>query len=302
MYLWFFAFVPILLAAHLFSLRKIERKAILFANYKAMEEVFGTKILSKNYPLLMLRILTLLFLVLAVSGTLMIYEGIVTDFDFAIAVDASASMLAQDYNPNRLAAAKDAAELFVQTTPEGTKIGLLSFAGTGFVIQELTDDKDTLISAISSVDIIIAGGTAIGEAIVSSSDILLSGSKRKSIILLTDGENNIGISIEDALAYAERFSVTINTIAIGTEEGGLVGNSSFYVGVDTKTLQDIAEKTGGGFYRARTRGQMVEAFTDIATGSSQRIETDISSYFLLAALSMFIAELVLVNTKYRTIP
>lgn len=294
--------MPILLVAHLISLRKIERKAILFANYKAMEEVFGTKILSKNYPLLLLRILTLVFLILTVSGMVIVYEGLVSDFDFAVAIDASASMLAQDYDPNRLAAAKDAAMLFVQTTPSGTKTGILSFAGTGFVNHELTERKDNLIDAVSSVDVVISGGTAIGEAIVSSSDMLLSGEKRKAIILLTDGENNVGISIEDALAYAKKFSVTINTIAVGTEEGGAVGDGSFYVGVDTETLQDISERTGGGFYRARTKGELVNAFTDIAKGSVQRIDFDMSSYFLLLALSLFIAELVLVNTKYRTIP
>lgn len=274
----------------------------MFANYKAMEQVFGTKILSKNYPLLMLRVLTLVFLILAVSGTVFIYEGTVTDYDFALAIDASASMLAQDYTPNRLAAAKDAAQLFVETVPDGTRMGVLSFAGTGFVDQELTDSKEDVSDTIEGVDIVIAGGTAIGEAIVSSTDILLSGGKSKSIILLTDGENNIGISIDDALKYAKKFDVTINTIAVGTEEGAVIGNTTFYVGVDTETLERIANETGGIFYRAETGQELLDAFKAIASGSDRAISADLTSYLMVIALVLFLIELVLVNTKYRTIP
>jgi Ca-activated chloride channel family protein len=300
--LWLFAFVPALLFVHFVSLKKIERKAIIFANYKAMEEVFGTKILSKNYPLLMLRVLTLIFLILAVSGTFLIYEGLVTDFDFALAIDASASMLAQDYQPNRLSAAKDGAELFLDTVPEGTKIGILSFAGTGFVNQELTDSKDDVRRAIENVDIMIAGGTAIGEAIVSSTDMLLPGEKKKAIVLLTDGENNIGISIGEALSYTKRFDVSVDTIAIGTEEGAVIGNTTFYVGVDTETLERIANETHGSFFWARNEQELSDAFRAIATGSDQPISIDLTSYLMIIALLLFLVELVLVNTKYRTIP
>ena len=83
-YLWFFMFVPALLLVHFVSLRKIKRQAMMFANYQAMEHVFGRKILSKNYPLLLIRVLTLVFLILAVAGTVIIYKGVVTDFDFAL--------------------------------------------------------------------------------------------------------------------------------------------------------------------------------------------------------------------------
>ncbi len=287
---------------HFFSLRKIERKAMMFANYKAMEEVFGRKILSKNYPLLAVRVLTLAFLIMAVSGVILIFEGVVTDFDFALAIDASASMLAQDYEGNRLEAAKDAAGLFVETVTEGTKIGVLSFAGTGFVEKELTDDKESVKEAIKNVDILIAGGTAMGEAIVSSTDILLAGEKRKSIILITDGESNIGVPVDDALEYAKRFDVTINTIAIGTEEGAVLANTTFYVGVDVETLEMLANETGGSFYRTKTGQELRETFELIASGSDRKISVDMTSYLMLLALALFLAELVLVNTKYRTIP
>ncbi len=302
MYLWLFIFVPAILFVHFVSLRKIRRKAMMFANYEAMEKVFGRKILSKNYPLLFIRTLTLVLLILSVTGIVVIYQGHVSDFDYVLAIDASASMLAQDYSPDRLAAAKSAAATFTQMVPPGTDVGVLSFAGTGFVRQELTGDLDEVRQAIDGVEIEVAGGTAMGEAIVSATDMLLPSGKDKSIILLTDGESNIGISVDDALSYAKRFGVTINTIGIGTEEGGIVANTTFRIGVDADSLMRIANETGGNYYRALTKRDVENAYISIATGSDQDVSLDLSSYLLVAAFCAFMVEMVLVNTKYRTIP
>lgn len=302
LYLWFFGFIPVLLAVHFISIRKIERKAMLFANYKAMEHVFGKKILNKNYPLLLIRMLVLVFLILSVAGTVLVYEGFISDFDYAIAMDASASMMAKDYQPTRLGAAKDATAEFIQYTPEGTKISLLSFSGTRLVNQVLTDDKQKLLDSLGSVSVMIEGGTAIGEAIISATETLTNAGKKRAVILLTDGQNNVGTSIDDALSYAKKYNVVVNTIAIGTKEGGKVGDTEFYVGVDTEILKRIAESTGGSFTWAKNTQEIKDAFTKIAGGSEQRVEVDLTGYFMAFALSLFIAELILVNTKFRTIP
>jgi len=295
-------FVPAILLVHFISLRKIKRKAILFANYEAMEKVFGKKILSKNYPLLAIRVLTLIFLVFALSGTVIVYEGYAGEADFALAIDASASMLAQDYQPNRVEAAKGAAQLFVDSIPAETKVGVLSFAGATFVQQELTDDYEKISNAITGVDIELAGGTAIGEAIVSSANMLMASEKNKVIILLTDGQNNVGISIDDALDYAKKFHVVINAIGIGTEEGGTVGNTSFVAGLDVETLELIAGQTGGEYYRAETKEELESTYEKIAYATKQKVSTDLSSYLMLIAVALLLIELILVNSKYRTIP
>lgn len=294
--------MPAILLVHFVSLRKIKRKAMLFANYQAMEKIFGKKILSKNYPLLFIRVLILLFLIFSVAGMTIVYEGYVTNIDFVLAIDASASMLAQDYTPDRLAAAKDAALLFVDSVPGETKTGVLSFAGAGFVKQELTSDKEKIKSAIKSVDVELAGGTAIGDAAISSVNLLLGGQRNRVIILLTDGQNNIGPSIDEALAYAKRHNVKIDTIGIGTEEGGIVANTSIVTGLDAKTLEMIASQTGGKYYRAGNKSELESAYKEIASSTMQEISLDISSYLMLVALAMFLVELVMVNTKYRTIP
>ncbi|MBN2330695.1 MAG: VWA domain-containing protein [Candidatus Aenigmarchaeota archaeon] len=302
MYLWFFLIVPVIMLIHFVSLRKIKRKAMLFANYEALERIFGKKILSKNYPLLILRVLTLIFLVFALTGTVLIYEGAGGVADYALAIDASASMLAQDYPPSRVEAAKDAALSFVDTLPADTRVGVISFAGASFVRQELTYDMDDVKAAVSGVDIELAGGTAIGEAIVSSANMLVASDREKVIVLLTDGQNNVGIGVEEALDYASGFGIVIHTIGIGTEEGAVVANTTFVSGLDSGTLQLIAERTGGRFYLAETEEELLRAYEDIAVSTTRQLSLDLSSYLMLIAVALFLTELVLVNSKYRTIP
>jgi len=295
-------FVPIMLIVHYISLKRVRRNAMIFANYEAMERVFGKKMLSKNYPLLLIRVLTLIFLIFAVAGTSVLYEGIANDYDFVLAIDASASMLAKDYDPDRISAAKESAQVFVNSVSEGTNIGVLSFAGSGFVKKELSDDLNKVRDAINYIEVEMSGGTAIGEAIVSSTNVLLAGKKDKIIILLTDGQNNIGIDLESAINYANRFQVRINTIGIGTIEGGTVPNTSLTVGLDEETLMLIANETGGTYYRALNKYELRESYRNIASTSKQEIIQDLSMYLMLIALSLFIVELILVNSKYRTIP
>jgi Ca-activated chloride channel family protein len=302
LYLWFFAFLPVIMLVHFISLRKIKRKAMLFANYEALERIFGEKILSKNYPLLILRVLTLIFLIFALAGTVIIYEGAGGVADYALAIDASASMLAEDYRPNRVEAAKEAALRFVDTLPADTSVGVLSFAGASFVKQELTPDLGKVRTAVSGVGIEIAGGTAIGEAIVSSANMLLGGDKDRIIVLLTDGQNNVGIGVDEALAYASNFNIVINTIGIGTEEGGIVANTTYVAGLDSGTLQQIADTTGGKFYLAETEAELESAYEDIASSTMRQLTADLSSYLMLIAVALFLLELILVNSKYRTIP
>ena len=291
-----------MLVVHFISLKKIKRKAIMFANYEAMEKVFGQKILSKNYPLLAARVLTLILLLFAVAGTSLVYDAPVTGFDFAITIDASGSMLAQDYQPNRLEAAKDAAKLFLTSVPEETPVAVVSFAGAAFIKQELTGSKEDALAAVEAIGIELMGGTAVGEAMISSVNAILSGKNHRAIILLTDGKNNVGPSVEEAIDYAKQRSVTVHTIGIGTEAGGRVGNLTFVAELDTQTLERISERTGGKHYRAETEEELLIAYNEIAGTTIQQLTSDLSGYFLLAALIIFMMELVLVNTKYRTIP
>ncbi|MCD6591007.1 MAG: VWA domain-containing protein [Candidatus Aenigmarchaeota archaeon] len=303
-FLWFLVVIPVLVFSHFVSLKFVRQKALKFANFPAIEYVTGRRILSKNYLLLVMRIVTLLLVILSASGMVVWYEGKGTNFDFVLAIDASGSMLAQDYQPNRLEAAKESALLFVDNLPQNTSVGVVSFAGVSFIKQRLTSDFSKVKKAVTNISIELVGGTAIGSAIITSVNLLANPERNKVVILLTDGQNNVGPAVEDAVNYAVENHVTINTIGIGTEEGGAFPemNLSFVSKLDTKTLEIIANKTGGMFYRAENRTELEKAYKDIATAIKQKLPIYLSMPCLLMAMVLLIVEWVLVNTKYRTLP
>ena len=122
-----------------------------FANFEALSRVTGSMNLSMNLPLLLLRFFTLLFLILALSGPIIWYMGKGGDFNFVIAIDSSGSMLADDFSPNRLEAAKGAASEFVDSVSKGSELALLSFSGTSLLKETLTDDFDKIKEACQNI-------------------------------------------------------------------------------------------------------------------------------------------------------
>jgi Ca-activated chloride channel family protein len=303
-YLWFLVVIPLLVFAHFISLKFVKRKALKFANFQAIEYVTGERLLSKNYVLLILRVVTIFLLVLAVSGATLWYETKTSDIDFVLAIDASGSMLASDFQPTRLEAAKKSALVFVDSIGEGTKTGVLSFAGVSFIKQIPTNDKTKLKEAIENVSVELAGGTAIGSAIISAVNILASSNKAKAVILLTDGQNNVGPSVDEAITFANENHVVVHTIGIGTEQGGGFPemNLSFVSKLDEETLKKIAEKTNGKYYYARDEEELKEAYEEIVNETTGKLSINIALIFLIIALVLLFGEWILLNTKYRTLP
>lgn len=303
-YLWFLVVIPLMILAHFVSLRFTKRKALKFANFPAIEYVTGERILSKNYTVLAIRLVTLFLLILAVSGAMFWYEGETANTGFVLAIDASGSMMATDYSPTRMDAAKNSALSFVDAAPEHTEIGVLSFAGVAFVKQAPTSDLSKVRKAIKNVSTEIAGGTAIGSAIISSTTILTDPNKAKVIILLTDGQSNVGPSVDEAISYANENHVTIYTIGIGTQLGGTLSemNLSFVSKLDPRTLMDIANQTKGKYYGANNESEISKAYKEIAKSNTQKIPVNISFIFLIAALALLLLEWGLLNTKFRTLP
>ena len=294
--------VGFLLILHWLSLRYIKRRAMRFANFKAMERFTGERIISRNYVTVVLRVLTLLFLVLSISGMVVRYRGHSSESDFVLVVDASGSMLARDYEPDRISAAKDAARLFLESLPEGSNAGIVSFAGITFVRQVPTNDLDKAKEAVDGISVEAVGGTAIGDAIVSSANLLAGSNRAKTIVLLTDGQNNVGIGITEALLYAKQNGIKVDTIGMGTEEGGTFENITFVSRLDTEALEYMANETGGVFFRAENKSELSGIYSDLATSSEQILTFDASSSLLLIALLFFFMEWFLTNTKYRTLP
>ncbi|MEK6862545.1 MAG: VWA domain-containing protein, partial [Nanoarchaeota archaeon] len=261
-YLWFLFIIPVLIIVHFASLKSTRRKALKFANFEAIERVTGGQILSKNLFLLFIRLLIVVLFVLALAGTTYWYSGLGSNFNFVLAIDASSSMLVNDLNPNRLEAAKLRAEEFLNSISENSKVGVVSFSGTSFVEIEPTSEFSQVKMAIRSIQAKNVGGTDIGEALITSTNLLMQDDKSGVIILLTDGQNNAGVAVNDALDYLKTKSIIVYPIGIGTDEGGgYVGNVSLKL--DEESLKIIAQSTEGKYFRAKTDESLRDIYKQI---------------------------------------
>ena len=302
-YLWFLLSIILLIFLHFVTLKHVKRRALKFANFEAIERVTGSEIMSKNVLLLYLRLLIVICIILAAAGTTIWYTGKSSNANYALAIDASSSMMAQDIKPNRLEAAKDAAVYFVDSLKARTEIAVISFSGSSFVEQDLTSDFISVKGAIRGIEVKYVGGTDILDAVVTSIDVLFKGKNLKTIILLTDGQINVG-TVEEITTYARKNAVTIHTIGFGTIIGGNmnIGNIDVYSKLDEDSLKAIAYNTGGTYYEARSKEELMKAYKDITTSTNVRLSFDASATLIFIALLLLIFEWFMLNTRYRTLP
>ena len=248
-------------------------------------------------------------------------EKDVEGIDIMLATDVSTSMLAMDLQPNRLEAAKEVAQDFIAGRPNDN-IGLTIFAGESFTQCPLTIDHIALANMLSAVDCdiaakgIIADGTAIGMGIANSvSRLKDSKAVSKVIILLTDGINNRGeITPEASAEMAKEFGVRIYTIGVGTDKKEApyptpYGSMNVPVEIDEKTLGNIAEATGGRYFRATDKQSLRDIYNEI--DKLERTKLNVQQYqeyeelyqlFALLAILFLMIELLLRYTVLRRIP
>jgi Ca-activated chloride channel homolog len=242
-------------------------------------------------------------------------EGI----DIVLCLDISGSMLAQDFTPNRMEAAKNVASDFIDNRP-ADRIGLVIFSGESFTMCPLTSDRNVLKSQLYNVHSgLLEDGTAIGSGLATGVDRLRSSpSKSKVIILLTDGENNGGlIDPNTAKEIAKAVGVRVYTIGVGTEgfapmpvqtPSGIVIQKE-KVSIDEKLLTQIANETGGKYFRAIDNESLKNIYTDIDKLEKSKVEiTALKRYseeffpFALAAAACLLLELILRFTVFKKFP
>jgi Ca-activated chloride channel family protein len=186
--------------------------------------------------------------------------------DVALALDLSKSMLAEDLEPNRMEAAKARVMEFAKGFTGG-RLTLVAFSGRSFTQCPLTTDTGIVSDLVEQLDVgaVTIDGTAIGDAILNSINRLTDEDGSRIIILLTDGENNVGADPVTAAVAARDKGIRIYSVAVGTEEGAPVpqytpygvkyylrnpDGSLFMSKADEETLREISGITGGRFFRA----------------------------------------------------
>jgi len=239
--------------------------------------------------------------------------------DIILCLDVSGSMTAQDFQPNRLEAAKNVASDFVSRRTSD-RIGVVIFAGESFTQCPITTDHNVLLAAIENIhNGLLEDGTAIGSGLGTSVDRLrTSQSKSKIIILLTDGENNGGlIDPQTAKEIAKTFGIKVYTIGVGTDGYAQqpvntpmgIQIQSTKVAIDEKLLQEIASETGGRYFRAKDNDGLSNIYTEIDNLEKSKVQlSTLSRYtekffpFLFAALTLLFLEMIFRFTVFRKFP
>lgn len=275
-----------------------------------------------RHVLFVLKVLAIAFLITALarpqsSNSWQTYtsEGI----DIMLALDISGSMLARDFKPDRLEAAKEVATKFILERPQD-KIGLVIFSGESFTQCPLTTDQAVLVNLMRDVKSgMIEDGTAIGLGLANAVNRLKdSQAKSKVVILLTDGVNNQGaIAPTTAAELAKTYGIRVYTIGVGTYgEAPYPVQTPFGVQlrnvpveIDEDVLRQIATLTGGKYFRATDNQKLEQIYSEIDQLEKSKIEVKHFSkkqeqYFIFGLIGMclLIAEALLRYTLLRKIP
>ena len=240
--------------------------------------------------------------------------------DIVLSLDVSGSMLAKDFKPNRLEAAKDVASQFVSNRTSDN-IGLVVFAGEAFTQVPMTNDIATLVNHIGELQIgMLEDGTAVGDGIATAINRIKDGkAKSKSIILLTDGSNNTGVvGPLTAAKIALKYGIKIYAIGVGTmgealyPTMNLAGQITYErqkVEIDEGSLQEIARITGGKYFRATSKSVLKDIFAEIDKLEKTRMDVqrhnqmdDNYQPWAIALLLLLTLCAVIRYTVLRTIP
>ncbi len=311
--------IGVIIIIHLVSLRKMENRTIKFANYEILKKVIGREILHKNYLPLLLRLLAMILIIISISNLTVIIIKDASNVDYVFAIDSSSSMLTSDngtFDVNRLNTAKNSVAGLLDNMPHGTRIGIVTFAGKSYVKSQPTNDYIKLKQIIRNISFETTAGTAIGDALITSAGLLTNSSKKRVVSLVTDGGNNRGMALEDALEYIIGNNITVYTIGVGTNKSAQVADATPPIpeelkgmnataaqvqGLNETELRYIANQTNGRYFFVTNAKEMDSAF-ERAVLESNTTRIPLAKYVLLVAALVLIIEWGLGATKYKTIP
>ena len=287
--LWLLA-IPVLMVLHYIYLEKAGRHPHMRVSVAVPWKKSGPTLMNllRHVPFL-LRILALVMIVLAIARPRSSEEFSKVDtegIDIVLAMDVSTSMLARDFTPDRVSASKDIAIEFISQRPSD-RMGIVVFAGESFTQCPLTTDRATLINLMKEVETgLIEDGTAIGNGLATAvARMKDSDAKSRVVILLTDGVNNSGeVSPKMAAEIAKTYGIRVYTIGVGKEGmapypvmtpwGVQVQNMK--VEIDEALLKEIAESTGGRYFRATDNTKLAEIYSEI--NKMEKAKTSVDTF------------------------
>lgn len=321
-FFWFLVVIPLLILWYVFKHNKqnAELKISSIQGFKATSSLWS----KFRHLLFALRVLALVILITALARPRTVDVSTRTKttkgIDIVMAIDVSASMLAKDLRPNRLEATKKVAAEFIKGRPND-RIGLVEYAGEAYTKTPITTDKSIVLRSLRDVryNTIIEGGTAIGMGLGTAVNRLKdSKAKSKVIILLTDGVNNSGaLDPRTASVLAVDYDIKTYTIGLGTNGMALSPiaikpNGTFQYGrqkveIDEALLKEIAEATGGKYFRATNNKKLAAIYKEI--NKLEKTEIEEKKYYnyeekfrplVLLAGFLLLIELLMRFTLFRS--
>lgn len=323
--LWLLLLLPLLPLTYVWLLGRRKTAPLTFSNVALVRAAAGRSWKRHVPPALLALACALLLFAAARPVAKIPLPG--AKSAIMLAMDISLSMRVTDVKPNRLAAAQEAAKLFLQELPRGIAVGLVTFAGSSQVAQAATLDREPLVNAINGFQ--MQFGTAIGSAIVLCLSELFPdhgislqgvGNANKSqsrslddkdkpppkkinpvlpgsytsaaIILLSDGRRTMGIDTIEAAQMAADRGVRVYVVGLGTVDGAvdMPEGMPIYLRLDEPTLKEVARITGGEYHYAGTAEQLRSVYQNLgSTLQVQKRETELSGLLALLAAVMAIA-------------
>lgn len=295
--LWLLALAPILVGLYIVLQMRRRNYAVRFTNLALLSQVAPKRPGWRRH---VAAALFLTMIVLMMIGFARPASSVKVPRDRAtimVAVDVSLSMMAQDVAPNRMEAAKAAAKKFIRELPSRFNVGVVSFAGNANLIAAPSADRDTAIASLDQLS--LAKRTAIGEAVFTSLQAIRTFDTQAAhdpppahIVLLSDGDNTTGRSVQEAIDASRTAHVPVSTIAFGTPYGTVdIEGETTSVSVNKEALKTLATSTQGKAYEAADAGQLRDVYSNIGTSLGFKTEhrdvaaryTGIALLFALAA-------------------
>ncbi|MBX6356934.1 MAG: VWA domain-containing protein [Micromonosporaceae bacterium] len=295
---WLLSVVPVLAVAAAYVWRQLRRRAyaVRFTNVDLLKSLAPKGLGWRRHLAAGAFLVALLALATGMARPSVDAKEPLERATVMLAIDVSLSMEADDVQPNRLAAAQEAAKEFVRQLPDSYNLGLVSFAKSANVLVSPTKDHESVIQAIDGLQ--LAEATATGEAVFTCLQAIQSvpadgadGPPPARIVLLSDGYRTYGRTIEEAATAASNANVPVSTIAFGTDTGVVdIGGQLQRVPVDRLSLAQLAETTSGFFYEAASAGELKRVYEDMGSSIGHRIKPrEVTQWYLGVGLLFALA-------------
>ncbi len=325
--LWLLLLLPLLALLYAWLQRRRARVAQRFAAPALWRQALGRPPgVSRHVPPLLF-LLALTSTIVGMARPQAVVQLPKREGTIILAIDVSGSMGADDVKPTRMEAARAAARDFVAQQPASVRVGVVSFTDSAFIVQAPTTNRETVTAAINRLQ--PQKGTALGRGLLTALDAIFGTASADTppgtqsapgptptppplgehssaiIILLTDGENNMGSDPLDAAQQAARRGVRVFTVGIGTPEGAVLHAEGMNIRtrLDEATLKTIADMTDGEYHRAKSEEDLRAIYGQVGAETVWTTEkSEITFGFAGAAIALALAAGVLSLVWFNRLP